>query len=151
MPAMNKTAIAVVALISFIILFSASPGLADEDYVSYAKSLPAKKFDKSLPSIPTEEWLASSLPSGIVAVWGDNVTDCGEETGDPEIEKKRDMPLCAEIALMKKGKSVGYLLLLVGTEKKGKKVEAVGLYYGFLKQGDKIIDINSLQELIKLK
>ena len=135
----------------FMILSTASPMLADDDYVSYAKSLPAKKFDKSLPSIPTEKWLASSLPSSIEAVWGNNVTDCGEQTGDPEIDKKRDMPLCAEIELKEKGKLVGYLLLLVGTEKKGKKVEAVGLYYGYIKQGDKTADLNKLQEVIKLK
>jgi hypothetical protein len=143
--------IRLLAVVVFTILFMASPVLADDDYVSYAKSLPAEKFDKSLPSIPTERWLASSLPPGIVAVWGKNVTACGEQTGDQEIDKKRDMPLCAEIELKRDNKSVGYLLLLVGTEKKGKKVEATGLYYGYIKRGDKTIDINKLQEAMKLK
>jgi hypothetical protein len=143
--------IRLLAEVAVLIILAASPTQADDDYVSYAKSLPAKKFDKNLPSIPTEQWLASSLPSGIVAVWGNNVTACGEQTGDPEIDKKRDMPLCVEIELKKKDKSVGYLLLLVGTEKKGKEVEAVGLYYGYIKQGDKTLDLNTLQEVIKLK
>ena len=61
------------------------------------------------------------------------------------------MPLCVEIELRKKDKPVGYLLLLVGTEKKGTKVEAVGLYYGYIKQGDKTTDLNTLQEVIRLQ
>jgi hypothetical protein len=134
----------------FMILLAASPTRADDDYVSYAKSLPAKKFDNSLLSIPTEQWLASSLPSGFVAVWENNVTACGEQTGDPETDKKRDMPLCVEIELKKKDKSVGYLLLLVGTEKKGKEVGAVGLYYGYIEKEAKTMDLNELHEVIKL-
>jgi len=58
--------------------------------------------------------------SGIATAWGNNVKDCGEQTGDSAIDRERDMPLCAEIELKKKEKSVGYLLLFVGTEKKGK-------------------------------
>jgi hypothetical protein len=143
--------IRLLAVVVFMILFKAAPALADDDYVSYSKSLPAKKFDKSLPSIPTEQWLASSLPAGIVAVWRNNVTACGEQTGDPETDKKRDMPLCVEIELKKKDKFVGYLLLLVGTEKKGKEVEAVGLYYGYIAKGAKTMDLNELHEVIKLK
>jgi hypothetical protein len=140
-----------VAIILSMLLFGAFQAIADDEYVSYAKSLPAKKFDNSLSSIPTEQWLTSSLPTGITAVWGKKVTDCGEQTGDSEIDKKRDMPLCAEIELKKKDRLVGYLLLLVGTKKKGKNVEAVGLYYGYIKQGDKTIDLNKLQDVTRLK
>ena len=71
---MKILSLAIVALMFF---WAVSQALADDDYVSFAKSLPAKNFDKSLPSIPTEQWITSSLPSGIVAVWGSNVTDCG--------------------------------------------------------------------------
>jgi hypothetical protein len=127
--------IRLLAVVVLMILFTASPTRADDDYVSYAKSLPAKKFDKSLPSIPTEQWLASSLPAGIVTVWGTNVTACGEQTGEPETDKKRDMPLCVEIEL----------------KKKDKEVEAVGLYYGYIAKGAKTMDLNELHEVIKLK
>jgi hypothetical protein len=128
-----------------------SPALADDDYVIFAKSLPAGNFDKTLPSIPTEQWLTSSLPAGIVAVWGNRVTDCGEQTGLPEIDNKRDMSLCAEIELKKRDKSVGYLLLFIGTENKGRLKESAGLYYGYIKQGDKTIVLKKLREITKLK
>lgn len=139
------------AIIVSMILFASSPAPADDDYVSFAKSLPAEKYDKSLPSIPAEQWLNSILPRGIVAVWGNSITDCGEQTGDPAIDRGRDMPLCAEIELKQKDKSVGYLLLFVGTEKKGKLKETAGLYYGYIKQGDKTIGLRKLQEITKLK
>lgn len=138
-------------IIVFFMLFASSLTLADDDYVRFAKSLPARNYDKNLPSVPTEHWLTSILPSGIVAVWGDNVTDCGEQTGDPAIDRERDMPLCIEIELKQKDKSAGYLLLFVGTEKKGKLKEAAGLYYGYIRQGGKTIDLKKLHEITKLK
>ena len=138
-------------IILSILLFAYSPAMADDDYVIFAKSLPAKKYDNSLPSIPIERWLTSTLPRSIVAVWGENVTDCGEQTGNPEIDKKRDMPLCAEIELKENDKSVGYLLLFVGTEKKGKLKEAAGLYYVYTKQGGKTVNLKRLQEITKLR
>jgi hypothetical protein len=139
------------ATIVFVILFASQQALADDDYVRFAKALPAKNFDKSLSSIATEQWLTSILPRGIAAVWGDNVTDCGEQTGDPAIDRERDMPLCAEIELKQTDKLVGYLLLFVGTEKKGKLEEAAGLYYGYIRQGEKTIDLKKLQEITKLR
>ena len=138
-------------IIVFLILFASSLTLADDDYVIFAKALQAEDFDESLPSIPVEQWLTLSLPPGIVAVWGGNITDCGEETGNPVIDRERDMPLCAEIELKKRDKSVGYLLLFVGTRKKGKLKEAAGLYFGYIRQGDKTINLKSLQEITKLK
>jgi len=141
----------VLAIVLSMLLFVSSPTMADDAYVNFAKSLPAKKYDKKLPSIPVEPWLTSILPRGIVAVWGENVTDCGEQTGDPEIDKERDMPLCAEIELKKKDKSVGYLLLFVGTEKRGKLKDDAALYYGYIKKDDKTIELKKLQEIMTMK
>jgi hypothetical protein len=43
--------------------------------------------------IPIQEWLRSMLPNGLVAMESRH-NDCGEQTGDPEIDKNRDMPMC---------------------------------------------------------
>jgi hypothetical protein len=140
-----------VSILLSMVLFLACQATADDDYVAFAKTLPAKEFDKSLPAIPTDQWLSSSLPPGIAAVWGSHVTDCGEQTGDPEIDKERDMPLCAEIELKKKGNVVGYLLLFIGTKRKGKMKETSRLYYGYIRQGDKTIEVKRLQDITQLK
>jgi hypothetical protein len=35
-----------------MIFFASSLALADDDHVRFAKSLPARNYDKSLPSVP---------------------------------------------------------------------------------------------------
>lgn len=133
------------------ILFAFSPVFADDDYVSFAKSLQAKDYDSNLPPMPIEQWLKSVLPHGTIAVWNPNITDCGEQTGDPAIDKDRDMPMCAEIEFKKNSISVGYLLLFIGTKKKGKLKEKAGLYYGDIKRNEKTINLKKLGDLSKMK
>jgi hypothetical protein len=149
----SSTKMKMLALTVVFSMLLCAPALstADDAYVSFAKSLPADRYDKTLPAISLERWLTSILPLGIVAVWGETVTDCGEQTGVPEVDKKRDMPLCVEIELKEKGKSVGYLLLFVGTNKKGILKESVALYYGYIKQGEKTVQLRNLREIAKMK
>lgn len=132
-------------------MFTFSPALADDDYLSFAKSLQAKDYDSNLPPMPIEQWLKSVLPHGIMAVWNPNITDCGEQTGDPAIDKDRDMPMCAEIELKENSRLVGYLLLFIGTEKKGKLKEDAGLYYGDIKKNEETITLKKLGDLSKIK
>jgi hypothetical protein len=134
-----------------MILLSSLPSIADDDYVTFAKSLTADKYDQSLPSIPVEQWLTSILPNGIAASWGKYVTDCGEQTGVPSIDKDRDMPLCAEIEFKEDGRSVGYILLFIGTEKKGISNVNTELYYGEVRRYDVSIRLNKLGDLEIMK
>ena len=134
-----------------MLLLVSSPALADDEYVTFAKSLLARDFDANLPSQPVEQWLISSLPGGMTASWGKYVTDCGEQTGVPAIDKERDMPLCVEIELKHEEKVVGYLMLFVGTQKKGKLKESAGLYFGNIQQGNKTIWLKKLGELTNMK
>jgi hypothetical protein len=134
-----------------IVLLTFSPSIAEDDYVTFAKSLMAKDYDESLPSIPIQEWLRSMLPNGLVALWNPAITDCGEQTGDPEIDKNRDMPMCAEIELKENGISVGYLLLMIGTQKKRKSKENAGLFYGFVTRQEKTINLRKLSDLSKMR
>ena len=134
-----------------MLLFVSTPCLADDDYVTFSKSLLARDFDASLPAQPIEQWLKSSLPQGIIATWGNTVTDCGEQTGDPAVDKERDLPLCVEIELKLKEKTAGYLMLFVGTQKKGKIKEQAGLYFGNIQQGSKTVWLKKLGELTNMK
>lgn len=138
------------ALIIAVLIFVSSPALADDAYIIFAKSLTARQYDKALPSVPIGQWLRSNLPRDVEVFWGNSVTDCGEWVGQPEADKVRDMPLCAEIELKKKGEVMGYLLLFVGTEKKGKMKNA-GLYFGYFKKAGKTIELNELREITKMK
>jgi hypothetical protein len=134
-----------------MILLSSLPSIADDDYVTFAKSLTADKYDQSLPSLPIEQWLTSILPHGIVASWGKYVTDCGEQMGVPAIDKDRDMPLCAEIEFKENGRSVGYILLFIGSEKKGITSANAELYYGEMRRNDVSIRLKKLGDMKKMK
>jgi hypothetical protein len=92
--------------------------LADDTLVIKARSLSAKLFDETLPAQPIEEWLRMHISSEYEIVWGKYITDCGERTGS-ETEKKRDIPLCAEVEIRKGTKLVGYLALFFGMQKRG--------------------------------
>ena len=134
-----------------MILLASSPSIAEDDYVIIAKSLLAKDYDETLLSIPVEKWLISVLPQGIDAKWNPNITDCGEQTGDPTIDKDRDVPICAEIELNDNGRSVGYLSLVIGSTKNGISKTRAKLYYGYIKRYEKRVNIRKLSDLSKLK
>jgi hypothetical protein len=148
---LKKDSTLTVIIVAFMLLFAPVRSLANNDYVAFAKSLCAKDYDPSLPAIPLERWLTSILPHGTEIVWGDNETDCGEQTGVSGIDKERDIPLCVEVRLMRNNNNIGYLSFFIGTDKKGKMKKRAGLYYGFIRQKGKETGIKKLGELKKLK
>jgi hypothetical protein len=135
-----------------MMLLSSVPSIADDDYITFAKSLTANKYDQSLPPLPVEQWLTSVLPHGVVSLWGKYVTDCGERTGVPAIDMARDMPMCAEIEFKEDGRSVGYILLFIGTEKRGKLANVdPGLYSGEISRDGIMINLKKLSDLSKIR
>jgi hypothetical protein len=144
-----RTAAVVIAIST--LLLSSSPSAADDDYMTFAKSLTAKEYDQSLPPLPVDQWLTSVLPHGIVALWGTYVTDCGELTGVLATDMDRDMPACAEIELKENGRSAGYILLFIGSEKKGKSNTNAGLYSGEISRDGVVIKLKKLSDLKNMK
>jgi hypothetical protein len=134
-----------------LLLVTSSPSRADDDAVLFARSLLARDFDANLPAQPIEKWLLASLPKGIKAHWEEYATDCGEQTGDPAIDKTRDLPLCVEIELRRVGKPAGSLMLFVGTQKGGTTKEHVGLYFGNIMQGNKTVWLKKLGDLTSMQ
>jgi hypothetical protein len=137
--------------ISPLFFLSFHQATADDEKVSFAKSLTAKEYDNTLPSIPIEKWLRSTLKKNIAVEWGTDITDCGEQTGNPEIDKERDIPLCADIELKENSKIIGYLLFFIGTENKGVIKEKTCLYYGYINSNDRRITFKRLSELENIR
>ncbi len=134
-----------------LIFFLSSQAIGDEQNINFAKSLTAKEYDSTLPSIPIEKWLKSIMPKHVIVEWGKHITACGEQTGNPEIDKNRDMPLCAEVELKENNKTIGYLLFFIGTENKGMIKKKACLYYGFINSNNKQITIKKLSELKNIR
>lgn len=122
---------------------------ADDEFVQAAKALSARDFDNTLPDQSAEAWLQAHLPAGYQAVWGEEVTDCGEGGGAP-IEG-RDMPLCAEVKLERGAEIAGYLALMVGTHKRGLSKQSTGVYFGYLEYAGTEYDFRRLSDVLKIR
>lgn len=122
---------------------------ADDAFVKAAKSMSARDFDRDLPNQSVEAWLRALLPIGYKAVWGEEITDCGE--GGGAVIEGRDMPLCAEVQLMRGDKMAGYLALMVGTEKGGLLKEGSQLYFGYFEYAGVKYNFKRLSDVLKVK
>ncbi len=58
-------------------------------------ALNASDLDPALPGLPFEEWLLGVLPTGTKPIY--EITDCGEQTGDPSIDTDRITPECVSV------------------------------------------------------
>ena len=123
---------------------------ADDEFVTVAKSLSARDFDKTLPDQSIEAWLRAHIPAGYEAIWGEEITDCGEGTGTG-IDARRDMPFCAEVELKRGTERAGYLALMIGTRDRGASKESAGLYFGYLEHGGRKYDFKRLSDVLKVK
>lgn len=89
----------------------------DAAAIEAAKQTSVRQIEASLPDKPFEKWLHDLLGSQAVIVWEAN--DCGEQTGNPSLNKDRDFPVCAGAeALLDDGRKL-YISLAVGTSKSG--------------------------------
>lgn len=81
------------------------------------KKVPAKQLDDALPVVRFAAWLRTTVGAEAKIEW--EVNDCGEQTGDPAVDKGRDFPACVEaIATLADGRRV-HVQVIVGTFAKG--------------------------------
>jgi hypothetical protein len=148
---MNMRKNSVFIFFTAILFCSVSSGaLADDALAIKARSLSAKHFDETLPAQPIEEWLRMHLPAEYEVVWGEYLTDCGESTASA-IDKKRDIPLCAEVEIRKGTKLVGYLALFVGTQKRGLLNNSTGVYFGYLEHHGTKYNFRKLSDILDVE
>jgi len=86
---------------AFVILFAAAlaspqPPLkaSDAEAIATAKRTNVRQIEPSLPNRAFEPWLRGVTGARTEVRW--EVNDCGEQTGDPALDKGRDFPMCAE-------------------------------------------------------
>ena len=107
--------------LSFLILVGslyAQPSPEDKqekETIQHAKSLLVSSLDRSLPKVSLEYFLKYE-GGGAAIHW--EVNDCGEQTGDPEVDQSRDIPICVEADFEVNHRSVT-IFIAVGTIKTG--------------------------------
>lgn len=112
--------------------------------LTFVKGTPAKELDSALPKMRFERWLLDLVGKGVELHW--ELNDCGEQTGDPEVDSKRDLPVCAGIgAQLDKGRAF-QILLAIGTQKKG--IGGKPKVYSVVVQANRrMLDVKRLRDL----
>ena len=82
-------------LITVLACAQATPQTSKRDKLAIdkAKTVLVSMFDKNLPKV-TLEYFLTSESDGRKIEW--EVNDCGEQTGNPAVDRGRDFPLCVE-------------------------------------------------------
>jgi hypothetical protein len=83
--------------------------------IQRAKNLLVSSLDNSLPKVTLEFFLQYEAGDAPIR-W--EVNDCGEETGNPTMDRGRDFPMCVEADFDVNHQAVS-VLVSVGTFKKG--------------------------------
>ncbi len=117
----SQTALTRLALILWMTLAAAAQRpMPEQSAVDKLQRIPASTLEQGLPREPFLNWLNRALgPSGKVN-W--EVTDCGEQSGDPALDRGRDFPVCVDaVASLPSGHTV-IVSVVVGSSQKGTRV-----------------------------
>lgn len=91
--------------------------VSDEALINGVKQSNVHSIDPTLPSVTFDDWLRGIVGTSRPTTWV--VNDCGEQTGDPAIDRNRDMPMCVEVRVTLEDASDLSLSLMVGTWRTG--------------------------------
>jgi len=118
----------------------------DARAIAAAKNTSVHRMDPSLPDRPLERWLREVAGRQARITW--EVNDCGEQTGNPETDKGRDFPMCAEAQVTLQGKRKLYVAFSVGTFKTGVHTGSVRFAYAVIhRPGGRDRSIRKLSQL----
>ncbi|MBI3579563.1 MAG: hypothetical protein HY089_09175 [Ignavibacteriales bacterium] len=91
--------------------------ISEDAAIKYAKNVSVAKLDSNLTAKPLAQWLREIIGKDATMQW--ELNDCGEQTGNPVVDRERDMPACVglDVDLMD-GRKVS-MTIIIGTHKKG--------------------------------
>jgi hypothetical protein len=102
----------------------------DAQAVAAAKNASVHRMDPSLLDRPFAEWLQNLAGPQVHIAW--EVNDCGEQTGNPKVDKGRNFPMCVEAQSALQGKRKLFVALSVGAFKTGVEAGDVRFVYAVI-------------------
>ena len=102
----------------------------DPRAIAAAKAASVHQLDRSMSDTPFAKWLRGVVGPQARITW--EVNDCGEQTGNPEVDRGRDFPICVEAQAGLESKRTLSISLSVGTFKTGVKAGSIRLAYAVL-------------------
>ncbi|MBI3585741.1 MAG: hypothetical protein HY088_01265 [Ignavibacteriales bacterium] len=121
--------------------------ITEDAAIKYAQKISVAKLDSTLTGKPLADWLRGIVGKNATIHW--ELNDCGEQTGNPEVDEKRDIPACVglDVDLMD-GRKVS-MAILIGTYKKG-IFGSPEIYDIFIDSNDGYHSIKRLSEFEKI-
>lgn len=112
------------SLVLFLVLQSfgqsASLDKTERATIQKAKDTSVRSLDGALPDVSLEFFVKTEA-GGTPISW--EVNDCGEQTGNPELDKDRDFPICVSAEFETKDHRRTNISISMGTIKKGVSVK----------------------------
>jgi hypothetical protein len=118
--------------------------------ISAAKNAVVQDMEKTLPRVTFEAWVQGLVGAQAALKWSTN--DCGEQTGNPALDKGRDFPICAEVQVVVAGDRQLSLSLMVGSTSRGLTVGPPMFRRGNISgpKDSEVISIEKLSDVPKL-
>ena len=129
----HRRFILLATLLAFALSISGSQAgtqTRDARAIAAAEKTSVHRMDPSLPDRPFVKWLQDMVGPQTRITW--EVNDCGEQTGNPESDKGRDFPMCAEAQTTLPRKSKLSVAFSVGTFKTGVQPGSVRFAYAVI-------------------
>ena len=139
-----------VLLFVLVVLGAAPQAPTQAAAISAAKNAVVQDMEKTLPRATFEAWIRGLVGAQVALKWSTN--DCGEQTGNPAVDKGRDFPICAEVQGAVAGDRQLSLSLMVGSTSRGLTVGPPLFRQGRISgpQGSEIVSIEKLSDVPKL-
>jgi hypothetical protein len=135
-----------------LVLFSAAPQppAREATAISAARNAVAQDIEKALPRVTFEAWVQGLVGAQAALRWETN--DCGEQTGNPALDKGRDFPVCVEVEAGVAGGRRISLSLMVGSTSRGLTVGPPMFHHGSISgpEGAEMISIEKLADAPRL-
>jgi hypothetical protein len=118
--------------------------ISETKAIEYVRQLSPSVLDTTLPKGHFSDWLTRILGEDTTVEW--ELNDCGEQTGDPAIDKQRDLPVCVGIYAHLTDRRRLWITILVGTNNKG-LIDSPAIYSVDLESDGQIRTIKRLSDL----
>lgn len=114
----------------------------EKQALSAVQKMPASSLDAKLPNRPFGNWFTETVGAETSVVW--QMAECGAVMTGPT--GGRDLPACAEAAVILPNGNRVILAISVGTFKKGMS-GAPAFFRGIIEDGEKLYQLRQLHEL----
>jgi hypothetical protein len=139
-----------ILLVFVLVVLGAPQAPPQAAAIRAAKNAVVQDMEKTLPRATFETWVQGLVGAQATLKWSTN--DCGEQTGNPALDKGRDFPICAEVQVALAGDRQLSLSLMVGSTSRGLTVGPPMFRQGNISgpKGSEMISIEKLSDVPKL-